>query len=209
MGLTMAEARPNIDVNWFALTVRPQHEKAVAEQLSAHALEAYVPLYRSRRRWSDRVKTIELPLFPRYVFSRFAFENRLKVIGIPSVTSIVGFGGTPSPISQDEIDLVKLLARQDLPISPWPFLRVGERVRVRQGPLLGVEGILVREKACYRVVVNIEMLNRAVAVELERDLLEPASGSSRLSSQAGASSVTPAPLPRFKTDVPKGSRAGI
>jgi transcription termination/antitermination protein NusG len=160
-------------VNWFALTVKTQHERAVAEQLTAHSLEAYLPLYRSRRRWSDRVKTIELPLFPRYVFSRFTFEDRRKVIGLPSVLSIVGFGGTPSPISQEEIDLVKLLTSQDVPIRPWPFLRVGERVRVREGAMAGVEGILVREKAAYRVVVNIEMLQRAVAVELDRDLLEP------------------------------------
>jgi transcription termination/antitermination protein NusG len=175
-------------MNWFALTVKPQHERAVGEQLASYSLEAYVPLYRSRRRWSDRVKTIELPLFPRYVFSRFAFENRLKVIGIPSVVSIVGFGGTPSPISQEEIDLVKLLAGQNLPISPWPVLRVGERVRVREGPLVGVEGILVREKAAYRVVVNIEMLHRAIAVELERDLLEPVARS-RPSSQLMLNSV--------------------
>lgn len=173
MGLTVAGARLDTRVNWFALTVKPQHERAVEEQLTAHSLEAYVPLYRSRRKWSDRVKTIQLPLFPGYVFSRFTFENRLKVMGISSVISIVGFGGIPSPISQEEIDLVKLLASQELSITPSAILRVGERVRVREGPLFGVEGILVREKAAYRVVVNIEMLHRAVAVELERDLLEP------------------------------------
>jgi transcription antitermination factor NusG len=118
------------------------------------------------------VKTIELPLFPQYVFGRFSLESHLKVTGLPSVTSIVGFGGIPARIRQEEIDVLKRVATQDL-IMPWPFLRVGERVRVRTGPLSGVEGFLAREKAGYRVVVNIEILQRAVAVELERDLLEP------------------------------------
>lgn len=168
----MAEAHPHSPADWFALTTRTQHERAVAEQLAAHSLEAYIPLYRTRRRWSDRIKIIELPLFPQYVFSRFTPESRLKVMGIPSVVSIVGFGGKPSPINEEEIDTLKRLAAQ-AQVMPWPFLRVGERVRVCDGPLSGVEGILVREKAAYRVVVNVEMLQRAVAVEIERDLLEP------------------------------------
>ena len=180
MGLTRAEACLTPALSWFALLVMPQHERAVATQLSAHALDVYLPLYRSRRRWSDRVKTIELPLFPRYVFGRFDFEDRLKVMRIPSVISIVGFGGIPSPISEEEIGVLKRITSQNLPITPWPFVRIGERVRVREGPLAGVEGILVREKTAYRVVVNVDMLDRAVAVELERDTLEPA-GANRLS----------------------------
>lgn len=84
-------------MHWYALTVRPQHEKAVADQLQAKALESYVPLYRARRRWSDRSKTIELPLFSRYTFCRFSFEQRLRVLQTPSVVSIVGFGGKPCP----------------------------------------------------------------------------------------------------------------
>jgi transcription antitermination factor NusG len=173
MGLTMAEAYPDESPCWFALTVKPQHERAATQQLTAHSLEAYLPVYRSERRWSDRVKTIELPLLPRYVFSRFPIQDRLRVMGLPSISSIVSFGGVPSPISQREIEMLKLLTGQDCPVMPWPFLRMGHRVRVRQGPLVGLEGVLVREKGAYRVVVKIEMLHRAVAVELERDLLQP------------------------------------
>jgi transcription antitermination factor NusG len=180
MGLTMAEAYPNDGPSWFALTVKPQHERAVREQLEAYSLEAYVPLYRSRRRWSDRLKTIQVPLFRQYVFSRFPVERRLTVIALPSVSSIVSFGGVPCPINQREIDTLKLLTSQDYPLMPWPFIRTGQRVRVRQGPLFGLEGILVREKAAYRVVVSVQMLERSVAVELERDVLEPVH-SSRLS----------------------------
>lgn len=145
-----------------------------------------MPLYRSRRRWSDRVKIIDLPLFPRYVFSRFGFESRLKVLRISKVVSIVGFGGTPTPISEEEIDLVKRLASQDR-VMPWPFLRVGERVRICAGALSGVEGVLVREKAAHRVVINVEILQRAVAVELERGMLEPVkAGQYRMAADCGS-----------------------
>ena len=169
----MAEACPEASPCWFALTVRRQHERAAAQQLTVHSLEGYVPLYRTKRRWSDRVKTIELPLFPQYVFCRFSIQDRLKVIALPSVSTIVTFGGVPIPITQQEIDTLKRLTSEAFPLMPWPFLRIGQRVRVREGALTGLEGILVREKAAYRVVVSIEMLHRGVAVELERDMLEP------------------------------------
>lgn len=173
-------------MHWYALTVKPQHEKSVAEQLSAKSVEAYLPLCLLRRRWSDRLKTVQLPLFPRYVFCRFQFEDRLKVLRIPSVTSIVGFGGTPCPIPENEIDTIKRLVDCGLQIMPWPFLRIGHRVRIREGPLCGLEGMLAREKAAYRVVINVEMLQRAVAVEVERELLEATTNHRRDLSRAAA-----------------------
>ena len=166
-------------MNWFALHVKPQHERTVEQQLNARLLEGYSPYYSARRRWSDRVKTVEFPLFPRYVFCRFSFEERFKVLGIPSVLSIVGFGGAPSPVSDAEIESVKSMVGSGLPLMPWPCLRVGERVRICHGPLSGLEGILTREKGAYRVVVSIELLQRAVAVEVERDLIEPGSSPKR------------------------------
>ncbi|MGI9072197.1 MAG: transcription termination/antitermination protein NusG [Bryobacteraceae bacterium] len=159
-------------MTWFALTVKPQHERSVEAQLRAKSLEAYVPLYCSRRHWSDRLKTLELPLFSRYVFCRFKFEDRFKVLNVPSVMSIVGFGGSPCPISEREIEVVRLIVSSGLAIMPCPFLRIGDWVRISQGPLSGLEGILAKEKAPYRVVINVDMLQRAVAVEIERDLLE-------------------------------------
>jgi transcription termination/antitermination protein NusG len=162
-------------VNWFALHVKPRHERAVEQQLLARLLEVYSPYYSARRRWSDRVKAVEFPLFPRYVFCRFSFDERLKVISIPSVASIVGFGGSPYPMPDRDIETVKSMVASGLPVMPWPSLRIGERVRVCHGPLSGLEGILAREKAAYRVVVTVELLQRAVAVEVERDLIEPAS----------------------------------
>lgn len=160
-------------MDWFVLKVKPQHEKVVAEQLRMKSLEGYVPLYRSERLWSDRVKTLDLPLFPRYVFSRFSFDDRLRVLSISSVVSLVGFGGTPCPVSDHEIERVRSMVRSGLPLLPWPLLRAGQHVRICAGSLSGIEGILVRQKSACRVVVNVELLQRAVAVEIERKLVEP------------------------------------
>jgi transcription antitermination factor NusG len=175
-------------MNWFALVVKPQHEKAVAEQLRAKELEQYVPLYRARRRWSDRMKTVELPLFPRYVFCRFRFEQRLKALSIPSVLTIVGFAGKPAPVSETEIETVRAMVGSGLPVSPWPFLRAGQRVRITHGAMADVEGILVREKNSYRVVVNVELLNCGAAVEIDRELVVPAGPPPPRSSAAFAAS---------------------
>jgi transcription antitermination factor NusG len=172
----MAEACSDNAMNWFALTVKPQHEKAVEGQLQARALESYLPLYRARRHWSDRVKAVDFPLFPRHVFCRFGFEDRLKVLSISSVTAIVGFGGKPCPIPDHEIERVQAVVGSGLPFSPWPFLRVGQRVRIGCGALEGLEGILAREKSGCRVIVNVEILNRGVAVEIERDMVVPVAG---------------------------------
>lgn len=160
-------------VQWYALTVKPQHEKAVAEQLSTKGLESYLPLYRARRRWSDRVKTVNLPLFSMYVFSQFDWEDRVRVLQTCSVLSVVSFGGVPCPVEAHELDALRAIVGSGLPFSPWPFLRTGQRVRISGGPLRGVEGILAREKSECRVVVNMELLQRAVAVEVERDLVTP------------------------------------
>src|SRR5271165_3118182 len=160
-------------MSWYALAVKPQHEKSVAEQLSADSLESYLPLYRARHRWSDRVKVVELPLFPHYVFCRFDFESRLKVLRLSGVRKIVGFGGKPYPVEDSIIQHLKAVVGSGLPYSPWPLIRVGERVRIDAGPLQGTEGILVRDKSSYRVVINVDLLNRGVAVELERDCVQP------------------------------------
>lgn len=169
---------PDKSPSWFALTVKPQNEKAVAEQLQSKSLEAYVPLYRARRRWSDRVKILDLPLFPKYVFSRFAADRRTSVLRTPGVTSIVSFDGKPCPVREEEIEAVKMMVGSGMPLTTCECLQIGQRVRICDGAMSGLEGILVREKSGYRVVVNIELLNRAVAVEIEQDLVTSVSGAS-------------------------------
>jgi len=171
MDLPAADPVPNAVRPWYVLMVKPQHEMAVAEQLRAKDVEEYLPLYTIKRRWRDRTATLSLPLFPRYVFCRSAFEDRLKVLQLLSVTSIVSFGGKPSPVSNEEIETIKAMVSSGRPLRPWPRVRLGERVRICEGSLDGLEGILVREKSGYRVVINVDVLNRAVAVEIERDMV--------------------------------------
>ena len=162
---------------WIALTVKPQHEKSAQRYLTECGIEAYLPLHKVRRRWSDRTKILDVPLFPRYVFCRSAFENRLTVLRAPGVQAIVGFGGVPAAIPASEIEAIKRLIASRAPLASWPYLCVGERASICAGPLAGLEGIVVREKSARRVVISVNVLMRSVAVEVEEHLLEPARSS--------------------------------
>ncbi len=159
--------------DWFALTVKPQHERAAAQALESKGLEFFLPLYRARRRWSDRVKELDVPLFPGYVFSRFESGDRAWVLATPSVRSVVGFGRTPAPVAEEELNAVRSIVASGLPSGPWPFLKVGQTVCIEAGPLSGLEGILVQLKDVCRVVVSVHLLQRSVAVEIDRDVLRP------------------------------------
>ena len=165
----MSDAIPR----WFAVTVKPQHEKAVAEQLRSKCLESYTPLYTARHRWCDRTKALQLPLFPRYVFCRFGLPQRTLVLRTPGITSVVSFGDRPCPVSDEEIEGVKKMISSGQTLHLYPHIAVGQRVRIRAGAMIGLVGLLVREKTAYRLVVNVELLNRSVAVEIERELVEP------------------------------------
>lgn len=170
-GDTVSKPGTNLSYMWFAVTVKPHHEKTVSVVLRNKGLEEFLPLYRVRNRWSDRVKELHLPLFPSYVFCRFAFAHRLRVLTIPSVTGIVGFGGEPAPIPDDEIGAVQKLVVSGLPLGPWPFLKVGQHIRITRGALHDVEGILIQLKDSCRVVVSVELLQRSVAVTIDRDMI--------------------------------------
>jgi transcription antitermination factor NusG len=159
------------DPMWYALTVKPNHERAAAQALESKDLQTFVPLLRSRRRWSDRIQELELPMFAGYVFCRFPGAERARILATPGVKSVVGFGNRPAPVDDGEIRAVRSLVASGLPVHPWPFLRVGERVRVEAGPLCGVEGILTQVKDAWRVVVSIELLQRSIAAEVDRDSL--------------------------------------
>jgi transcription antitermination factor NusG len=161
---------------WFALTSRPRHEKTVAENLRGKGLESFVPLYRARRQWTDRVQSVELPLFPGYVFCRFAYASRLPVLNTPGVMSVVGFSDVPTPVADEEISRIRAIQASGLPARPWPYLSVGQRARIEWGSLAGLEGVLIREKDALRVVVSVELLRRAVAVEIDRDMIRAVAG---------------------------------
>jgi len=160
---------------WFALRVRPRAEKVVAEALRGKSYEEFLPLHRERRRWSDRVAEVELPLFPGYVFSRFDVRKRLPVLTIPGVMLVVSSGKVPQPIDDSEIEALQILAKSRLRLQPWPFLHIGQRVRIIRGPLAGAEGLLTSVKKQSRLVVSVTLLQRSVAVEIPEDSAWPVS----------------------------------
>ena len=161
---------------WFVLTAKSRHEKVVSENLRGKGLESFVPLYRARRRWTDRIQSVDLPLFPGYVFCRFSYMSRLPVLNTPGVTSVVGFSDVPTPVADEEISRIQAIQASGLPAQPWPYLRVGQMARIERGALAGLEGVLIREKDALRVVVSVELLRRAVAVEIDRDIIRAVEG---------------------------------
>ncbi len=165
-------ATPTIP-KWYAVCVKHQHEKAVARTLAGLGLETFLPLYRSRRTWSDRIKILELPLFSGYVFARFAASERLVVLVAPGVRSIVSSGGRLAAVSEEEIASLQRMVSSGAPLQPYPFLQVGQTVRIERGPLRGVKGILLQCKGSWRVVVSIEILQRSVAAEVDREDVVP------------------------------------
>jgi transcription antitermination factor NusG len=162
-----------LEERWYAAQTSANHEKRVAEQLNLRAVEAYLPLYTSVRRWKDRRVRLELPLFPGYVFVRLALRDRLQVLQAPSVARLVGFGGRPTPLPEQEIDALRKGLTHDMLIEPHPYLKVGQRVRVKTGPLQGLEGLLLRRKKTSRFVISLDLIMRSVAVEIDIAELEP------------------------------------
>jgi transcription antitermination factor NusG len=160
---------------WFALYTTPRHEKHVSEMLAQRQIEAFLPLYRTTRRWKkSRPVVLDLPLFPTYVFVRIAREARGAVLGVPGVLSIVGSGREPWPLPDPEIEAIRL-GLEMCKIEPHPYLAVGERVRIKAGVMTGVEGVLIRKKNDFRVVISLDAIMRSVAVEVDADDIEPVS----------------------------------
>jgi transcriptional antiterminator NusG len=151
---------------WYAAHTRANHEKLVAEQLGRRAVEHFLPLYQSVRKWADRRKRLEVPLFPGYIFVRLPFQERLRVLEIPSVARLVGFDNLPTPLPDAEMEAMRNGLTRHLRAVPHPYLKVGRRVRVIRGPLEGCEGILLRNKGDFRVVLSIDLIMRSVAVEV-------------------------------------------
>jgi len=138
-----------------------------------------LPLYKSIRKWSDRVKELEQPLFPGYLFCKFDFQDRRPVVTTPGVLQIVGYGRTAIPVSEQEIQALQLAVSSGIARQPWPYLEVGQRVRVIYGTLTGLEGILVNLKGNHRVVLSVSLLQRSVAMEVETSWLVPVEEESR------------------------------
>ena len=172
--IAILKPAPEVPPRWYALTVRHQHERQTEKALRSKGLETLVPLYRSRRQWSDRVQELELPLFAGYVLCRFPARERIGVLSTPGVVSIVGFGGKPAPLQDEEIAGIEQLLASKLALAPWPYLKAGDRVCVAQGAMRGLEGTLLRTKDGLRLVISVELLQRSIAVELDRESVVPA-----------------------------------
>ena len=161
------------DLYWFALQVRPRFERLVSAAVTARGYEAFLPLYVSRRRWSDRIKELQLPLFDGYVFCRLNPNRRLPILVIPGVIRLVGIGAIPVPVADKEIDFLRTVTRSGILAQPWPYLNIGQRVRIEGGPLRNLEGILIQVRGVDRLVVSVSLLQRSIAVEISREWAFP------------------------------------
>jgi len=158
---------------WYAAYTSANHERRVAEQLAVRDVDHFLPVYASVRRWKDRRVTLQMPLFPGYVFVCMALRDRLQVQQVPGVAHLVGFDGTPAALPDAEIQALMRGVESGLLAEPHPYLKVGHRVRVRAGPLQGLQGILVRKKNVSRFVISLDLIMRSVAAEIDLAELEP------------------------------------
>lgn len=169
----MSQTTSPTGINWFALQVRSRWESATAGLLRAKGLQTLLPTFISKRKWSDRLKTVESPLFPGYVFCRFDVHNRLPVLITPGVISVVGRGKTPIPVDDREIISIQGAVGAGIRMEPWPYVELGERVRIQDDVLDGMEGILTSFKGSDRVVISVTLLRRSVALEIDRSRITP------------------------------------
>jgi transcription antitermination factor NusG len=158
---------------WFAVRVRPRYEKQVAQSIEWKGIPTFLPTYAARRRWSDRTKQVQVPLFDGYVFCQLDPDNRMPVLVTPGVFHFVGIGKTPVPVDDREMAVIQTAVQSGSMIRSWPFLREGDRVRIDEGPLRNVEGILVRGADADQVVISITLLQRSLAVQVDRAWLTP------------------------------------
>jgi transcription antitermination factor NusG len=164
------------DTRWYALQIQSRLGRIASATLRGKGFEEFLPVYHSRRRWSDRIKEVALPLFPGYLFCRFDPRDRLvPVLTTPGVISIIGAGKTPIPVAEDEMEAVRSIVRSGLAAQPWPFLRIGSRISIDHGPLRGLEGIITKAGKVSRLVVSVTLLQRSVAVEIDGDWARPIS----------------------------------
>jgi transcriptional antiterminator NusG len=161
--------------NWYAVQTRARHEKTVAGRLQEQGLATFLPLVREVHRWSDRRKLVELPLFSCYVFVKLAptGEDRARVYQMDGVFHIVGVRGEGTPIPYEQIQAIRTLVEQDLPWSFHPFLKIGQRVRIRGGAMDGVEGVLLSRNGDRTLVVSVDVIQRSMAVRIEGYDVEP------------------------------------
>jgi transcription antitermination factor NusG len=175
--------------NWYAAYTYPRHEKKVLEQLVLREIESFLPCYRALHQWRNGCKVeVQLPLFPGYVFVRVRLQEQLRVLQVPNLVKLIGFGGPPVALPTEEIEALRA-ALSTLKAEPHPFLKVGDRVRIKSGCLAGTEGILLRKATGFRFVLNVDLLMQAASVEVSAEDVEPMA----LISQASAPTASSRP----------------
>jgi len=168
----MVIERPE-EPHWYAIQTRSRHEKVVRDQLVAKGITHLLPLWRKRSVWKDRIKVVEVPLFGGYLFSYFSLSDRVTVLETIGVARIVGISGKPVPVPDEQIAAVRTMVEQRLPYDPHPYLIEGMRVRIKRGVLVGAEGILIARKQKHRLVISIDLIRQAVAVDVDSVDVEP------------------------------------
>lgn len=157
----------NAQFPWFALQVHTKHEFGVANSLRSRGYDPFLPLFRCRKLWSDRVKVVEAPLFPGYMFCRLDLHYRLPILTAPGLIRIVGHTRLPVPVDESEINAIQTIVASGLPSEPWPYLRTGDRVRIERGPLRGLEGLLAETRGAHRLILSVTLVQRSVSVEID------------------------------------------
>ena len=151
---------------WYAAYTKPRHEKVVVAQLGSREVETYLPLYRAIHTWNGRKAEVDLPLFPGYVFVKVPLAERVRVLEQPGVVRLVGFNGKATPLPDDEIERLRS-SLAFCKAEPYPFLVPGEKVRIRTGPMAGLEGKILRRKGKCRLVVSFDLIQRSIVIELD------------------------------------------
>jgi transcription antitermination factor NusG len=158
-------------MRWFALRVKSRHEKAVACNLQGLEFASFTPLYTATHQWADRQKTLQLPLFPGYVFCQFSPGNRFSIMRTPGVIDIVKFGDSLAPVDDSEIHAIQKLMDSGCKAEPVPYLASGQPCSIASGPLTGLSGTVVEHKSGLRLVLSVALLRRSVLVEIDRGCL--------------------------------------
>jgi transcription antitermination factor NusG len=168
MGANQHNSRERLEnANWYAIYIKHNHERKSADLLTRKGLEVFLPFYDSVRRWKDRKKSLSMPLFPGYVFLKSTLQNKIEILSTPGVFFIVENAGRACPIPEHEIQAIRTIVQSDAKFEPHAFLKSGELVRIRSGPLAGIAGIFLKPKNNFRIVVSIELLRKAIAIEVD------------------------------------------
>src|SRR5580765_184332 len=170
---SLAENTVQSQMLWYAGYTASRHEKRVAEHFAQRGVEHFLPLYETIHRWNNGRHRVHLPLFPGYIFVRIALKDRLRVIEVPGFVRLVGFNSLPCPLPEVDINRMKEALNKGVLAEPYPYLTVGTRVEIRNGPMQGMTGILLRRQNKCRVVISVDLIMRSMAVEVEASDVVP------------------------------------